>query len=141
VSTLLQVDPLKRPNATQALKDLSLVTPTQRKHPIQTVRSTAYSTTNLFETSPVMIQLSRGTRIPLGTKFPLKKSYLKTEKISNDGETEIDFGASGINDSFKGQSRYDFHNLDDQCDVKQNKVNKRRHGFFNSIFRFRKEKL
>jgi uncharacterized membrane protein len=148
---------LKRPDATQALNNFSLVTPTQSKHPIQTVgSSTFFEKVGLFETSRVTIELSRGTKIPLGTKFPLKKGFFKTEKISNDGNSFItnsismqdislieinNFDASGINDSLKIQAQYDIRNLDGQNNVKQIKVNKRRHGFFNSIFRFRKEKL
>lgn len=111
--------------------------------------------TNLPEISLVTIKISRGTKIPLGTKFHLRKSYFKSEKISNDKNSIFEnpintqdisldsnpLNAFGIEDSLKIQSQYDSNNLDVQNDIKQIKLNKRRNGFFNSIFRFRKEKL
>lgn len=155
VSNLLQVDPLKRHTATQALNDLCLDTPIQNKHPIQTIVSFKQSCTKLPESSQVTIKISRGTKIPLGTKFPLRKSYFKSERISNDKNSIFDnsiniqdisldsnpLNAFGIKDSLKTQSQYDSNNLEVQNDIKQIKFNKRRNGFFNSIFRFRKEKL
>lgn len=155
VSKLLQVDPLKRHTATQALNDLCLLTHIQNKHPKQTIVSSKQSCINLLESSLVTIKIPRGTKIPLGMNFSLRKSYFKSERISDDKNSffynsiniqdiSLDsnpLNAFGIKDSLKTQSQYDSNNLDVKNDIKQIKLNKRRNCFFNSIFRFRKEKL
>lgn len=151
VSKLLQVNPVKRYNSTEALNDPFLITPILKKHPIQTAKSSSNTSRNPSESSQVMTKLSRGTRIPLGTIFPPKQS-LRTERIydensinhSNDIENillfENSMNTSGIVDSMKLQSQYNPNNHDMYSDMKKINYSKRQHGCFNAIFRFRKEK-